>query len=387
MEETSSYTLARSSAPLGEPVDASFVPWREAYGPKEDALRAALWAAKAELDSMDEGTYYRTRDSLFPLDASGPQGSNDFSNRAGHKLSQCMDHGNLWGYLKTLNSKNLFFVDVCGGPGAFTQALLTMAKRHGMKCRGAGMTLFDAHTRAPHGWYPELLRSKRFEATFGLDGTGDIFRTSNIHALASIVARAPVSLVVADGGFDVPFGVVNFQEVLSSRIVFSQWLAAVMVLKPKGCFVLKLFDVFSPFSQSLLYLSLHCFDTVRIVKPKHSRVVNSERYLVASGFIPLSPRWEEHLLNLHAKGFANDTVPLSLLPHSAVDATFTSSLRESVEAIARAQIGAIRKIVERAKTQPPPRFPARHVTAAMGAKPPVETPGDDEQQQSEDELP
>ncbi|CAE7942763.1 unnamed protein product, partial [Symbiodinium necroappetens] len=51
-----------------------------------------------------------------------------------------------------------------------------------------------------------------------------------------------------------------------------------------GCFICKFFDTFTHVSCSLLYVAAALFQQVDVVKPRHSRVVNSERYLVAQGF-------------------------------------------------------------------------------------------------------
>ncbi len=56
------------------------------------------------------------RDTLYPLDR---KGSSRFWNRAGDKLMQLVESVEL---LTSLRSTT--FIDVCGGPGAFTQLIL-----------------------------------------------------------------------------------------------------------------------------------------------------------------------------------------------------------------------------------------------------------------------
>jgi cap1 methyltransferase len=78
-------------------------------------------------------------------------------------------------------------------------------------------------------------------------------------------------------GFSVE-GQENIQEVLSKRLYLCQFLAAMMILRPGGHFVCKLFDVFTPFSAGLVYLMYRAFHRVSLFKPVTSRPANSERW-------------------------------------------------------------------------------------------------------------
>ena len=69
------------------------------------------------------------------------------------------------------------------------------------------------------------------------------------------------SLVTADGGFDLSPNLINFQELLSTKL-----------LKNDGVLILKLFT------------SSPLFDSVKIVKPPTSRITNSERYALCEGY-------------------------------------------------------------------------------------------------------
>ena len=78
-------------------------------------------------------------------------------------------------------------------------------------------------------------------------------------------------------GFSVE-GQENIQEILSKRLYLCQFLCALMVLRPGGNFMCKLFDLFTPFSVGLVYLIYRAFNNVAIYKPVTSRPANSERY-------------------------------------------------------------------------------------------------------------
>lgn len=94
----------------------------------------------------------------------------------------------------------------------------------------------------------------------------------------------------------------NIQEVLSKRLYVCQCYTALSALRQNGHFVVKMFDLYTPFSVGLLYLMHLCFQQsnillyviyfllfsmcviVTIIKPNASRPANSERYLVCSKF-------------------------------------------------------------------------------------------------------
>jgi len=70
----------------------------------------------------------------------------------------------------------------------------------------------------------------------------------------------------------------NYQELFSGRIILSEFLYMLKTLKPGGTFVCKLFDTFSHLTVSLIYAAALLFEEVKVVKPRRSRIVNSERY-------------------------------------------------------------------------------------------------------------
>ncbi|KAG8342328.1 putative FtsJ like methyltransferase [Trypanosoma vivax] len=343
-------------APARAPPDLGLLPgethqrvhWRDAYDKLNAEDRLALWAAKSALDNVDYNAYVRVRDALFPLAVSGGECGLGFRNRAGHKLREAMDAADVWEHLKRNVGKHggpLTFVDICGGPGAFSQALFAIGAQHRMRLRGFGLTL-----RSDKGldWYTDL-PSRKFFPTYGIDGTGDIFKLENIEALCSLTCKEDVKLVVGDGGFDISMEVANYQETISSRIIYAQWFCAMKLLRHGGCFVLKLFDTFSPFSRAILYLTTYLYENVRIVKPCHSRVVNSERYLVCTGFVGVPTAWLVHFERCFQEGFIdNDGIPV-IIPDAWVmeDETFAGDVMQMNSAIALKQVAALRMVLNK----------------------------------------
>lgn len=327
------------------------VHWRDAFDAFQETERLTLWKTKSALDNIDEKAYLDARNAVFPLAVSGPKDGAKFGNRAGHKLHETMEATGVWEHLRQETSghkKLIAFADVCGGPGAFSQALFAMCPRYKIKLQGFGMTL-----RSVEGldWYTSL-PSRRFLPTYGVDGTGNIFNLANIEALRSLTLRENLKLVVADGGFNVPFSVANYQETISGRILFAQWLAALKLLQPGGCFILKLFDTFSPLLRTILYLSTYLYDRVHVVKPRHSRVVNSERYLVCLGFAGTPEQWMEHFERCYLDGFVDDDSIPTIMPTQWVmaDETFSSDLLEMNATIVSNQIAGLLMVLD--KLQP-----------------------------------
>lgn len=340
--------------------------WRDALDCVQAPEREKIWDLKMQLDSIDSGVYMQTRNRLFPLATSGKPTGQAFFNRAGHKLLESMESTGVWQTLVAQQratrrlkrgrsggtgglTNAVGFADVCGGPGAFSQALYALAPKYKLRLQGFGMTLGSVEGL---DWYPDLAKKSNFTPTYGLDGTGDIFQLANVDALASIAESCNVLLVVADGGFNVGFDVANYQETISARILYGQWLSAVKLLVKNGSFVLKLFDSFSPMTRAILYLSTFLFERVHIVKPKHSRVVNSERYLVGIGFLGFPDKsWMAHLDACYTSGFTdNDHVP-DLIPAEwmAADVAFMGSVEAMNAEIAKNQQIALRMIIDGAK--------------------------------------
>lgn len=341
-------------------------------------VRDRVSGQKSRLDSFDEVAYRRARDHVFPLAHSGVSDRRArFMNRAGHKLNQVMDGLGVWDSVsvrrppggaaaatdasaaedgdtvrdalaRVRRRRQLAFADICGGPGAFSQALFQTAPKK-MKVRGFGLTLMDKHVGADHGWYPQLLAQKNFAVTFGIDGTGDIYKPATVECFASMAAAAGgVQLAVGDGGFEMPPAQQNVQEAFSARIVFAQWYVALRVMDIGGALVLKLFDTFTDFTRSVLFLSCFAFDDVHIVKPLHSRAVNGERYLACLGYRGLSDDWMAYLEDVHAHGWTETRQLQSLvkIDEMRADAAFEASVNASITAVAEVQVAALQLVLD-----------------------------------------
>ena len=182
--------------------------------------------------------------------------------------------------------KSTTFIDICGGPGAFTQVMLECAPK---PTRGYGMTLEVAQTPTSDTWYRKLRDCPHFTILKGEDGTGNVYNPANLeHVIKAIEEggdKDKVNMFVGDGGFEIKktddgTHMENLQELFSARIILSEFLLMMRTLNEGGHFVCKIFDTSSDFSASLIYVLTLVFDRVYVVKPLRSRIVNSERYVV-----------------------------------------------------------------------------------------------------------
>lgn len=259
------------------------------FCPKEAVQ--GLWKAKGRLDElwnrppppMARSLMTRiARAELFPHSG---EGGKEHANRAGDKLSELSDYVGLLDGVPYGSA----FLDLCGGPGAWSQFVFDQCP--GLNLRGFGLTLRsgagdsnDWHAASKDDWYPELMHRRDWRAVWGRDGTGDLLKPGNLEHCAKELSKKKVFLCLADGGFSDDSIPANQLELYFYRLLLGELLMAASCLQPDGRFVCKLYSTFSQATQSLLFLTTRLFKQVCILKPQSSRVTGPERYLVAFGF-------------------------------------------------------------------------------------------------------
>eukprot|EP01127_Copromyxa_protea_P015438 TRINITY_DN443_c0_g1_i2.p1 TRINITY_DN443_c0_g1~~TRINITY_DN443_c0_g1_i2.p1 ORF type:complete len:749 (+),score=129.27 TRINITY_DN443_c0_g1_i2:10-2256(+) len=321
-----------------------------------------LWKQKSRMDDVfDEGksgAYYTSRDKIWPQDS---KGSNRFRNRAGDKLLQVHRAMVADGILDIFEGVrgSLTFLDVCGGPGAFSQMLLVTGPMLSEPVIGYGITLKIEGADASLNWYNQLTSNENFNVLWGKDGTGNVYIPENLASVKTAIEEAghSLDLVVADGGFGIKKvngeHRENYQEVYSSRIVISEMLMCLMSLRDGGHFVCKLFDSLSHITQSIIYLCAQVFQECFVVKPERSRIVNSERYLVGK-FLRREGQYKAKfdfllgvLSELHARCTPGES-PLSIIPISVMrdDTLFMETTQKMVVSLITKQTRALRIVMD-----------------------------------------
>jgi cap1 methyltransferase len=202
-------------------------------------------------------------------------GRSRFMNRASIKLANIDAIFKITGkdqdYRQKQNLEKLTYCDLAGGPGGFTEYL----QYRYPQSYGYGITLHEKEGGIP--WNEKYLNQNQFEITYG-DGTGNLY--TNIDWFCDYVrSKTEVDLVVSDGGFEIGNDA-RGQEILSSRLILTEILGALRLLKTGGNFVCKVFDTISKISIDCIYLVSLCFEEIHIFKPVSSRPANSEKYLI-----------------------------------------------------------------------------------------------------------
>jgi len=330
-------------------------------------LIKASWAAKDRLDAlwgkppppMARSLMTRiARAQLFPR--SGTTGKGDMEetgeNRAGDKLAELVSVTDLLDDIPAGSA----FLDLCGGPGAWSQHLLS---KRDLSLRGFGFTLKanageagDWKAQEKDEWYEDLYQHSNWTALWGADGTGDLLKLGNLEHLVKKLAKEQVLLCVADGGFSDDGIPQNLLELYFYRLFLAELLTAVSCLSPGGKFVCKLYSSFSDATAGLLFLTTRLFESVEIVKPISSKATGPERYLVAAGFRDdaESSAIQGALSRAHAAGRGASPLvtplltPLLLRECLAQDQRFTASMKAMVTAFCERQTIALNAVVDRA---------------------------------------
>lgn len=128
--------------------------------------------------------------------------------------------------------------------------------------------------------------------------TGDVTDANVIAELATAVhARFGdgATLYTSDAGIDVSSDY-GKQEELTALLNFGQVLCGILTLAPGGHLVTKQYTFFTSFSRSIVALLAALFDEMYVVKPRTSRPVNSEVYLVGKGFRGIDAQFADALL-------------------------------------------------------------------------------------------
>lgn len=318
----------------------------------EPQILKGILNSKSIFDNLDGEDMRNARTRSNPYETIG---SVIFLNRAAVKMAN-MDA--VFDFMFT-NPKNqngqpvldktdlLYFADVCAGPGGFSEYVMF---KKGWKAKGFGFTLkasndfkLDDFCAGP---------SDTFSPYYGVKEDGNIFDPANLDSLKDYVLKQTddkgVHFLMADGGFSVE-GQELIQEILSKQLYLCQCLAALMLVRTGGHFVVKLFDIFTHFSVSLVYIMYRCFERVSIFKPVTSRPANSERYLICKWKKYGTESAEQHLFSVNSilwnSRTSNEDI-IELVPFSVIqeDKEFYEYIYRSNFVIGERQIKNLLKI-------------------------------------------
>merc|ERR1711865_276075 len=280
----------------------------------------------------------------------------EHENRAGDKLAQISEIVDMMDGIPQGSA----FLDLCGGPGAWSQHLLG---KKDLALKGFGFTLKaasggseDWKAQEKDEWYEDLYEHPDWTALWGQDGTGDLLKIGNVEHCVRGLAKEHVLLVVADGGFSDDAIPPNLLELYFYRLFLAELLTAASCLSPGGKFVCKLYNTFSDSTAALLFLTTQLFDSVSIVKPISSKATGPERYLTATGFRDdaqtsaiCSALARSHTLGAGASPLTMPLLTPTVAPESLQqDKTFCTAMEGMVKSMCERQTKALNAVVDRA---------------------------------------
>ena len=179
---------------------------------------------------------------------------------------------------------DIFCACLAEGPGGFIHCLNDFSYRQEYDIhRCYGITLYSSDRKIPY-WNQLIVKNKKNILSYGRDKTGDLYKLENTLHFIQQVGDNFCHLVTADGGFDYSEDY-NKQEISSYKLLYSEIYVALHIQKQTGNFVLKVFDLFNYQTIQLIYLLYTCYSIIEFYKPLTSRLSNSEKYVICSGFL------------------------------------------------------------------------------------------------------
>lgn len=178
------------------------------------------------------------------------------------------------------NINKQVFAHLAEGPGGFMEATYNYKSKISNKKENSD--IFYGITLKPNNEYiPDFNKIKKiFNGNNNIKiEYGNLYIYEDVINYISKFENDKAILVTADGGFDYSSNF-NGQEINSCQIIYSECIIALNILKKGGCFVCKVFDLFSYTMVQILFIISSFFEEVYIYKPETSRPANSEKYLV-----------------------------------------------------------------------------------------------------------
>ncbi|XP_029000802.1 cap-specific mRNA (nucleoside-2'-O-)-methyltransferase 2 isoform X2 [Betta splendens] len=297
IEIQSIFTKIRTYVPNGEwciPEPNAALRHPAEQHPRLQALKASLNAVKNQLSDKNVQVWHQHTNSTNRagkvIGAVRSAANAEICTQAWCKFYEILGTFNLLPE-EALQTGELNTVHLCEAPGAFICALNHFIKTS-ESTRYCDWT-WAANTLNPYheanGGGTAIADDRLIANTlpwwfFGSDNTGNLMRQQHLVELQGFVSNMRrVDVVTADGSFDCQENP-DEQEALVASLHYCEVTAALLLLSPGGCFVLKMFTLYEHSSICLLYLLNCCFHSVSVFKPATSKAGNSEVYVVCLNY-------------------------------------------------------------------------------------------------------
>lgn len=221
-------------------------------------------------------------------------------------------------------------------PGAFILGLDHFFSNHDIPFDWHASSIIDTGPNAAHSNYLDdkynLYKSQPEKWLMTATNNGDVTIADN---LVDIAKRLPkVNLYTSDLGFQVTN--FNQQEEEHLRAHFGAAVCGLMTLENGGIMILKQFTMFTDFNMSMFAYIASKFESARILKPDTSRRLNSETYLVFTGYQGIGEDEINRLLEI-LRNFTTEP----LINKSKLKAKFVDEYTEMLNQLAIRQSTAI----------------------------------------------
>ena len=133
------------------------------------------------------------------------------------------------------------------GPGGFIECFNYIRRKYSqnvndtIKC----ITLNSSSSDIP-GWKKSnriFRECNNYTISYGADDTGNLYKIQNIEHFGNLFNIGKADIVSGDGGYDFSKDYTN-QEISALQLIFCEIVSALHILKTKGHFVVKIFDIF-----------------------------------------------------------------------------------------------------------------------------------------------
>ena len=275
-------------------LDSYIIPIHENYGTdlndKKDIVIQSMFKRK-------QWNRQKKKTNLFEKINSYPVGIIQF-NTISRAFFKMIEMGDFFSDF-IAQEKPLRFLNIAEAPGGFIQALQHIRDSH-PDPEVSQWSIFDYYVantiefKSKHShptWAPFITKNNRVKIVNG--DVSDDSTLANIKA----VDNKRFDMVTADCGIDVT-DQFEHQELIMYPLLLSQIIVAIQAIHYGGVFVLKIFETDLYHTKELLYLLGILFNQVILVKPRTSRPLNCEKYVICKNFLINDTKIRKHIVDI-----------------------------------------------------------------------------------------
>lgn len=208
----------------------------------------------------------------------------------------------LWEILKC--NENVFTFDkkkkmriacLAEAPGGFIQCMINYRKGHEDNITGISLKNGEDNKI---DW---VISNPNIKLLFGnakKNHDGNLYNPDILNYYCNYYKKVGADLVTADGGINLRENEENYKGLYHIQLFLAEVYVALKILKKGGVFILKIYELcFKPMLDLMKILGEH-FESVDVYKPKLSREMNSEKYVVCTGYKKCSKETLSNIMNI-----------------------------------------------------------------------------------------